>query len=377
MAPMTHSSMTHSTTRRGHFYQARRPLALAATALVAGAALTACSSSDKSSDKSGTVKIVASTELWASVVKKVAGNSDKLEITSLISGNSVDPHDYTPSAKDMAAVKDATIVVGNGGGYDNWLTSQAASSATVITAMPISEHDHTHDHGHDHSADGTEAESSASTDAHDHSEEAHADHTDETTADHSEDAHADHSGEASADHSDEATTHDHDDEVVNPHIWYDTATVKKFADTIATTLNAKVDGLNASPDAFKADVDKVQTQLSALPAKRVASTESIAGYLIAESSLTDVTPSGYMEASLKESEPSAADVAAFTDLINQHGLDLLVVNPQTEDSVSTTLADAAKAAGIPTVNVYETPASGTDYLTFLQNTVSDLAKATA
>ena len=185
----------------------RRRSALAfifATGLLTGmGGLTACSDdSSTTSGSSDTVDVVASTALWADVVHDIAGDNDHVKITGLIEGDSVDPHDYNPSAKDMAKIKDADVVVGNGAGYDTWLTEHASSDATVITALPQEEHDHDGDKhdGHDH-------------DAHDH-----------------------------ADSDSDLPT--------NPHVWYDVATVNSFATKIADTLNDKDGDIKASTKDF-------------------------------------------------------------------------------------------------------------------------------
>ena len=290
--------------------------------------LTACSDdSSTTSGSSDTVDVVASTALWADVVHDIAGDNDHVKITGLIEGDSVDPHDYNPSAKDMAKIKDADVVVGNGAGYDTWLTEHASSDATVITALPQEEHDHDGDKhdGHDH-------------DAHDH-----------------------------ADSDSDLPT--------NPHVWYDVATVNSFATKIADTLNDKDGDIKASTKDFSDKIHAIDEKIKALPAKKVASTESVSGYLLKESPMEDVTPHGYLSASLKESDPSAADVAEFTSLINDKKVDILVNNPQTEDSVSKNLVSAAKKAEIPVVDIYETPEKGTHYLDFFSEAVQRLHDA--
>lgn len=324
----------------------RRQSALAfifATGLLTGmGGLTACSDdSSPTSGSSDTVNVVASTALWADVVHDIAEDNDHVKITGLIEGDSVDPHDYNPSAKDMAKIKDADVVVGNGAGYDTWLTEHASSDATVITALPQEKHDHDGDEndGHDHDADAHDAHDHESEDAHDH------------------DANND------------------SDLPTNPHVWYDVATVNSFATKIADTLNDKNGDIKASTKDFSDKLHAIDEKIKALPAKKVASTESVSGYLLKESPMEDVTPHGYLSASLKESDPSAADVAEFTSLINDKKVDILVNNPQTEDSVSKDLVSAAKKAGIPVVDIYETPEKGTHYLDFFSEAVQRLHDA--
>ena len=139
--------------------------------------------------------------------------------------------------------------------------------------------------------------------------------------------------------------------------------------------NDKDGDIKASTKDFSDKIHAIDEKIKALPAKKVASTESVSGYLLKESPMEDVTPHGYLSASLKESDPSAADVAEFTSLINDKKVDILVNNPQTEDSVSKDLVSAAKKAEIPVVDIYETPEKGTHYLDFFSEAVQRLHDA--
>jgi zinc/manganese transport system substrate-binding protein len=75
--------------------------------------------------------------------------------------------------------------------------------------------------------------------------------------------------------------------------------------------------------------------------------------------LTDKTPAGYQTASANESDPAPADLSAFRQLLAAKGVDVLIYNTQTEGSLPEQIRDAAEQAGVPVVNVTETPAPGT------------------
>jgi zinc/manganese transport system substrate-binding protein len=93
-------------------------VATAAVGLSFAAALTltACSS-DTSSD--GALTVVASTNVWGSVAQAVAG--DKVEVSSIITEPSSDPHSFEASPTDAAKLTDASLIVYNGGGYDHFV----------------------------------------------------------------------------------------------------------------------------------------------------------------------------------------------------------------------------------------------------------------
>jgi zinc/manganese transport system substrate-binding protein len=74
--------------------------------------------------------------------------------------------------------------------------------------------------------------------------------------------------------------------------------------------------------------------------------------------LTDRTPAGYREAVSNDSDPSPGDLAAFEAALSDGEVDVLVVNTQTEGSVPDQLRAAAEDAGVPVVEVTESPPQG-------------------
>ncbi|KFU80870.1 zinc/manganese transport system substrate-binding protein [Amycolatopsis lurida] len=111
---------------------------------------TACASSDKASTGSGSqnasaanpgggekIKVVASTDVWGSVVTAVGG--DKVEVTSIIHDPSADPHSYETTASDAIAAKNAKLTLSNGGGYDDFFSKLAdqATGAQKLVAVDI------------------------------------------------------------------------------------------------------------------------------------------------------------------------------------------------------------------------------------------------
>ncbi|MFJ8916509.1 metal ABC transporter solute-binding protein, Zn/Mn family [Amycolatopsis sp. NPDC102389] len=111
---------------------------------------TACASSDQASSGSGSqnasaanpgggekIKVVASTDVWGSVVTAVGG--DKVEVTSIIHDPSADPHSYETTASDAVAAKNAKLTLSNGGGYDDFFSKLAdqATGAQKLVAVDI------------------------------------------------------------------------------------------------------------------------------------------------------------------------------------------------------------------------------------------------
>lgn len=325
--------------------------ALRATAALAGVGvltlgLAACSGGSDSDDADNAdINIVASTAIWGSIAQRVIddakddGSDLDVTVTTILTGTDVDPHDYEATAKDISAIRDADVVVGNGAGYDNWLTDSASDSAEVITAAPVTE-------GHDHEGEGDEG-----------------------------DDHADH------DHAAEDHDHGSEDADVNPHVWFNLDLVDHFADDLAAYLHSKDDSFPEHATGVADDIAKAGDQLKALPAANVLLTEPVAGLLLTDTKLKDVTPEGFSHATLSESEPSAADLSAARDLITDGTVNILITNVQAETPAAQQLNDAAKDKGLgdrnAIINVNETPDAGQDYFDYLSNVVNALEKATA
>ena len=311
------------------------------TALAASAAvgltmgLAACSDDSANADGNGgdagsgdTVKIVTSTKVWADVAQAVVGDAEGVEIEPIIASNDTDPHSYQPTAADMALVEQADVLLAGGGHYDAWLTEAASSdtAAIILTAIDGDGFD-----GHDHGEEG-------------HEEEGHAEE--------------DHEG------------HDHSTEV-NEHIWYDTAAVKSVASTLASEINAHWD-IGASDEDVVKRLDEIDERKAKLPKSTTAQTHPLADDILAGTKIVDDTPEGYRRATLSESEPSAADVAAMLETIESGNLDFLIDAPQTRDQVSERLVKAAQAKGLRIVNVYESPGANESFFDLYDRILDDL-----
>lgn len=306
------------------------------TALAASAAvgltmgLAACSDDSANADGNGgnagsgdTVKIVTSTKVWADVAQAVVGDAEGVEVEPIIASNDTDPHSYQPTAADMALVEQADVLLAGGGHYDAWLTEAASSDTAAIILTAID-------------GDGF--------DGHGHGEEGHAEEG--------------HEG------------HDHSTEV-NEHIWYDTAAVKSVASTLASEINAHWD-IGASDEDVVKRLDEIDERKAKLPKSTTAQTHPLADDILAGTKIVDDTPEGYRRATLSESEPSAADVAAMLETIESGNLDFLIDAPQTRDQVSERLVKAAQAKGLRIVNVYESPGANESFFDLYDRILDDL-----
>jgi zinc/manganese transport system substrate-binding protein len=224
------------------------------------------------------------------------------QVKTLVASSSVDPHDYEPSPADAATFEGAQLVVINGAHYDEWASKLAAGSAPGAPLLNA----------------------------------------------------ADIGGESGK------------GDGVNPHVWYDPATVTAVADAVTAELGKlapqAVDYFAQRRTAFTASMKPYDDGISAIKkgaaGKTYATTESVFDYMAAAVGLQNETPAGYQAASSNETDPSPADLDAFHKLLSAKGVDVLIYNTQTEGSVPDQIRSAAEDAGIPVVNVTETVAPG-------------------
>lgn len=322
-----------------------RRLAREAALLAAGAlALIGCGSSADQATEPGTgdgpVRVVASTDVWGSVVQAVGG--DAVEVSTIIDGPAADPHSYESSPADAAAVADADLVVFNGGGYDEFmeqiLGSTAGDERTVEAFALVAE-------------SGGEAPAGQET-----------------------------ARQGTAEPGGEQHTHEPG---INEHVWYDLPTVELVADEIAEQLGAlrpeQTETFAGNAEKFGQGVGELFGRVAGIAERhrgtRVALTEPLAVELLEAAGMQDVTPDEFVEAVEEETDPPAAAVEATRQLLTGRQVALLVYNPQTETPVTQQIRATAEAAGVPVVEMTETLPEDTDYLTWMGDQIDALAEA--
>ncbi|QYH19262.1 zinc ABC transporter substrate-binding protein [Corynebacterium aquatimens] len=309
----------------------RTALGAAATLALVGSVMVGCAPSESGTPASAAssvssaaeanqkTSLVATTQVWADVAAAVTGE----HVDAIISGTSIDPHHFEPSATELARVSEAEHVVATGGAYDATLYT-VADQDKVIHAIPLLDaaEAHSHDHGHEgHGHRAEEAEDPFNFDAIEHA-------------------------------------------FFSP----------KLVAQVAEEIQAKVGGDAGSVVEQMRDIEQ---RLAGIAHTHMAMTEPIAAGLVYGTELHDATPEGYLRSALNHAEPSAQDVAAFVQLIESGDLDFLVVNPQSTNAATQRLADAAKASDVPIVEITETPPAGTNFLDYLAQIVDQIEELAA
>ncbi|OBJ30676.1 metal ABC transporter solute-binding protein, Zn/Mn family [Mycobacterium colombiense] len=301
-------ALTRQRTAKARTAAARRWLA-AALVLTGGAILTACGGTAHSR----AISVVASTDVWGSVARAVAG--PHVAVKSILSGADIDPHSYEVSPADAAAIADAALVVFNGGGYDAWVDGVLARHPDAKQVDAYSFLDGGQPRNEHVFYDLTVAKSVAVT-------------------------------------------------IADRLATLDPANAADYRAN-AAAFGREADSIAGAEHAIA----------TTHPNTAVVATEPVAFYLLQASGLANRTPPTFEAAIENETDPAPADMAAVLDLVNRRQVAAVLINPQTSTTAVNGLRDAARHAGVPVTDVSETLTDGTDYLTWQRNTVNQLQTA--
>lgn len=318
----------------------RSLLAAAAALPVAGLILTGCSntSSEASNADTSSLNVVATTNVYGQIARAIGG--DKVKVSELITSGAQDPHSYEPTTRDKLTVSEASIVVANGGGYDQFMDS-------LVQSLPSEQ------------AGGVQLTHAVDSSpiAKEHEGE-------------SEEEHAEHEGEESHEHA-----------AYNEHIWYDLDSMSALADELADDFG-EADEANAqeytkNAQTFKEGIKKLQTQLgdAKLTGKMFIMTEPVPFHLLEDAGMVNATPDGLSEA-IEEGEGIAPmTLKKAQDQLDGAQVDALAYNVQTEGNETKVLKKDAESGKVPVVDFAETIQNDSSYLEWMNSNISNLSSA--
>lgn len=285
------------------------------------------------------VSVVATTTVWADIATRVVQCAGGSAVPSL-SPIGADPHDFSPSSQDIAALVSADLVLANGLGLEQGLTasieSARADGARVLELAP--QLDPIPFAGDPESHEGVEAE------------------------------------------------HDDDQSDLDPHVWLDAARAAEAATLIGAELaqltgDSRFDTCAATVEAELTALDEqVAATLGSVPEqRRILVTDHDAleylaaayGYEVAGT----VIPGGTTLA-----EPSSAELAQLATTVRQAGVPAIFANTANPQELVDALA--AEAGDVDVVELYVgslgAPGSGADtYTGFMTTNAQRISDALA
>ena len=259
--------------------------------------LTACGQTNKQeeSGKSDTIKVVTTFYPMYDFAKNVVGDAGDVQ---LLIPAGTEPHDYEPSAKDIAKITDADVFVYNSHELETWVKDvlenvdekkvAVVEAAGSIDLMAGAAHDHDHD---------------------------------EEEADHDE--------------------HDHDHEL-DPHVWLDPVLAQKEVETIRDALVKKYPDKKAT---FEKNATAYSEKLKALDTeykeafanannKTFVTQHAAFGYLAKQYGLTQESIAGISP----DQEPSPSRLAELKKYIKEHNVSVIYFETSASSKVAETLA---------------------------------------
>jgi zinc/manganese transport system substrate-binding protein len=266
----------------------------------------------------GKIPVVAAENFYGDLARQIGG--DRVSVISILSNPQQDPHLFETSPSVVRELAGAQIVLYNGAGYDPWMDNllkvTPKAGRVVIVAAQIM---------------GAKPDD-------------------------------------------------------NPHLWYDPKTMPSVAAALTAKLST-VDPAHAADYAaraqhFLASLAPLDAKIASLRAAYggvpVTATEPIFGYMAAALHLTMLNQH-FQLAVMNNTEPSAADFAAFERSLTMHSVRVLLYNKQASDNLVRHLVDLARASNIPVVGITEICPPGLSYqdwmLDELERTENALAGA--
>ena len=271
--------------------------------------------SGTSAGNTSVINVVAAENFYGNIAQQLGGSH--VNVTSILSDPSVDPHEYTSNVQTAEKVSGANLVIENGLGYDDWMDKLLSTSTNanriVLTAGKLANHPLPDNPHVWYGLNNMPAIAQGITNA-----------------------------------------------------------LKKLDSADAATFDHNL-------AAFEQSLDPLQKQISAIHARYnnipVALTETIYLYQTGPAGLDVLTSYEFMKANAEGTDPPANTVTAINNSINNRQAKILIYNQQTVTPITTNVQNAAKKQNIPIVPVTETMPPTKTYQTWMADQLTALSAA--
>jgi len=260
------------------------------------------------------IRIVAAESVYGDVAAQIGGLN--VEVVSILTNPSQDPHEFEASASTARRVADARIVIYNGADYDPWMpkllaASRAPSRKVIEVARLV--HKRPGDNPH-----------------------------------------------------------------VWYDVAAIRALAKVLGDTLSTLdpdHKTEYDGRQASFEhSMQPLVERVARMRKAFLGSAVTATEPVFGYM-ADALGLEMRNGRFQLAVMNGTEPSARDIAAFEQDLKSRSVKVMLYNSQTRNPLAERMRKIATDAGVPVVGVSETAPPGTAYPQWMSAQLEALGRA--
>lgn len=276
-----------------------------------GVALGVAGCSSPSPDD-GRIRVVASTNVWGNIAETIGG--DRVNVFSLIRDDSQDPHEYAAGANDLLEVSHAAVILENGNGYDDVLTQLVTAANATGTVIAVSDLV--------------------------------------------------------------------DTGVDNEHYWFDFAAVA----TVAKALTSEFSTLEPTHAndfaernaALQSQITAMQARVAAIaaahPNRAALLSEPLPYYLLTAAGFADATPPALSVAVEAGTEIPPSALNQSLNMLDNHEVNLLAVNAQTDSAQVEQLSSQAKRANVSVIEFRELLPPHTTYVDWMNGYINDIAK---
>nr|WP_226810248.1 zinc ABC transporter substrate-binding protein [Candidatus Vallotia lariciata] len=266
--------------------------------------------------RSQTIQVIAGENFYGELVQTLGG--PHVSVTSILSNPNQDPHLFEASPKIARAHASAQLLIYNGTNYNPWLSQ-----------LPTSLREHRKPY--------------------------------------TEIIVADLVGKKQGD---------------NPHLWYLPETMPAVARAVSTFLIQKDPAhktdyairLTRFIDSLKPINQKIAVLKQYYQGTPVTATEPVFSYMAEAIGLT-MHNKRFQLSAMNETEPSAADVAAFEQDLRTRRVKVLIYNSQASNMSTQRMLEIAQQSHVPTVHITETEPDGKTYCQWMLEQLNSLQKA--
>ena len=274
--------------------------------------LAACGSIAPGS--SGAIRVVAAENFYGDLTQQIGG--DRVQVTSILSDPSIDPHEYESNTQDAVAVARAQLVIENGAGYDSFIDHLMSASPSSLRqvinvarvfAIPSGANPHLW---------------------------------------------------------------------YSPRLLREVA--DRIANQLGTIDTANRGRFQAGAQTFHQLYRPVEDKVARVRARfngaKVLPTEQVADYLLKEAGLSPVH-GPFQQAVEEGNDPPAQSVQEFQQLLSTRSARILIYNQQTVSALTERMRQRAQAAGVPVVGVRETMPPGSHVQDWMLQTITAVEDA--
>ena len=270
--------------------------------LVGGASGASASSRNRA-----VINAVGTENEYANVLSQIGGKYVK--VSSILNNPNTDPHTYEASTSVAQEVSQADLIVQNGVGYDSFMNNIESASPSQSRKVIVAQH-----------------------------------------------------------------VLGLPDSTPNPHLWYSPRTMPAVAKVMASDLSELAPSHRAYFQArllsFDASLKPWLTAIAAFKAEYsgtpVATTEPVADYVLTAMGMKNLTPFVFQADIMNGVDPSPENITLEKGFFTTHAVKVFCYNQQVISSLTISIRQAAQAAGVPVVGVYETmPTPGYNYQSWM------------